>query len=77
MDNDLVDEWVYMDILNHTRKYVHISTLFNLGWGDGNSAEICSRAGRGRETDPDKPATYALAKPHYRSLRDSSVRSMP
>lgn len=78
LDNDLVGERVYMDILNRAQKYVHIMTPYLILDGEMETA-LKFAAERGVDVKlilpgiPDKEAAYALAKTHYRSLLDSGV----
>lgn len=79
LDDDLVGERVYMDILNRAQKYVHIMTPYLILDGEMETA-LKFAAERGVDVKlilpgiPDKEAAYALAKTHYRSLLDSGVR---
>lgn len=79
LDDDLVGERVYMDILNRARKYVHIMTPYLILDGEMETA-LKFAAERGVDVKlilpgiPDKVAAYALAKTHYRSLLDSGVK---
>ncbi len=79
LDDDLVGERVYMDILNRARKYVHIMTPYLILDGEMETA-LKFAAERGVDVKlilpgiPDKKTAYALAKTHYRSLLDSGVK---
>ncbi len=79
LDDDLVGERVYMDILNRAQNYVHIMTPYLILDGEMETA-LKFAAERGVDVKlilpgiPDKQAAYALAKTHYRSLLDSGVK---
>lgn len=79
LDDDLVGERVYMDILNRAQEYVHIMTPYLILDGEMESA-LKFAAERGVDVKlilpgiPDKSAPYALAKTHYASLLDSGVK---
>lgn len=79
LDDDLVGERVYMDILNRAQRYVHIMTPYLILDGEMETA-LKFAAERGVDVKlilpgiPDKEAAYALAKTHYRSLLDSGVK---
>lgn len=79
LDGDKVGERVYMDILNRSRRYVHIMTPYLILDREMESA-IEFAAERGVEVVlmlpgvPDKKGPYALAKTHYRALLDAGVK---
>ena len=79
LDNDKVGETVYMDILYHANRYVHIMTPYLILDGELETA-LKYAAERGIDVKlilpgiPDKKAAYALAKSHYRSLVASGVK---
>ena len=79
LDRERVGEWVYLDILNRARKYVHIMTPYLILDGEMETA-LKFAAERGVDVRlilpgiPDKRLPYALAKTHYRSLLESGVR---
>ncbi len=79
LDEDMVGERVYMDILNRAQRYVHIMSPYLILDGEMEAA-IRFAAERGVEVHlilpgiPDKTAPYALAKTHYASLLKSGVR---
>lgn len=79
LDDDLVGERVYMDILNRAQRYVHIMTPYLILDGEMETA-LKFAAERGVDVNlilpgiPDKKAPYALAKTHYVSLLDSGVK---
>lgn len=79
LDREQVGEWVYLDILNRARKYVHIMTPYLILDGEMETA-LKFAAERGVDVRlilpgiPDKRLPYALAKTHYRSLLESGVR---
>lgn len=79
LDKDKVGERVYMDILNRSRKYVHIMTPYLILDGEMETA-IKFAAERGVEVSiilpgiPDKKSAYALAKTHYKTLLESGVK---
>ena len=79
LDDDLIGERVYMDILNRARKYVHICTPYLILDGEMEAA-LKFAAERGVDVTlilpgtPDKKIPYALAKTHYPSLLDSGVK---
>ncbi|MBQ7124695.1 MAG: cardiolipin synthase [Oscillospiraceae bacterium] len=78
LDRDKVGEMVYMDILNRSKRYVHIMTPYLILDGEMETA-IKFAAERGVEVSiilpgvPDKLAAYALAKSHYEVLLDAGV----
>ena len=79
LDQDKVGEYVYMDILNHSSRFVHIMTPYLILDGE-MSAALCLAASRGVDVKlilpgiPDKKGPYALAKSHYAELLDSGVK---
>ncbi len=79
LDKDKVGEMVYMDILNRSKRYVHIMSPYLILDGEMETA-IRFAAERGIEVIiimpgvPDKLLPYALAKGHYAALLDSGVQ---
>ena len=79
LDRDRVGEQVYIDILNHAVRYVHIMTPYLIIDNVMENA-LKFAAERGVEVVlilpgiPDKPMPYALAKTHYSSLLESGVK---
>ena len=79
LDEDMIGERVYMDILNRAQKYVHICTPYLILDGEMEAA-LKFAAERGVDValilpgTPDKKIPYALAKTHYPSLLDSGVK---
>ena len=79
LDDERVGEWVYMDILNRARNYVHIFTPYLILDGEMETA-LKFAAERGVDVRlilpgvPDKKMAYALAKTHYPSLLRSGVK---
>ena len=79
LDGDRVGENVYMDILYHAARYVHIMTPYLILDGELETA-LKYAAQRGVDVKiilpgiPDKKPAYALAKSHYRSLTEAGVR---
>jgi len=79
LDDDKLGERVYMDILNRSRKYVHIMTPYLILDGEMETA-LKFAAERGVDVAlilpgiPDKAVPYALAKTHYASLLESGVK---
>ena len=79
MDNDKVGECVYIDILNHARKYVHIMSPYLILDSEMEYA-LKYAAKRGIDVKlilpgiPDKKPAFALAKSHYRNLLDAGVK---
>ena len=79
LDGDKVGENLYMDILYHANRYVHIMTPYLIL--DGELERALIYAGE-RGTDvkiilpgiPDKKLAWALAKTHYASLLASGVK---
>ena len=78
LDDDKVGECVYIDILNHAKKYVHIMSPYLILDSEMEYA-IKYAAKRGVDVKlilpgiPDKKAPYALAKSHYKSLLNAGV----
>lgn len=78
LDNERVGEMVYTQILNCSRKYVHIMTPY-LILGHELESALCFAAKRGVEVSiimpsvPDHVFAYALAKTHYKSLVENGV----
>ncbi len=74
-----VGESVYIDILYHAKKYVHIMTPYLILDGELETA-LKYAAERGIDVKlilpgiPDKKAAYALAKTHYASLVKAGVK---
>ncbi|MBR3475226.1 MAG: cardiolipin synthase [Oscillospiraceae bacterium] len=79
LDRERVGEWVYLDILNRARRYVHIMSPY-LILDEEMETALKFAAGRGVDVRlilpgiPDKRLPYALAKTYYRSLLESGVR---
>lgn len=79
LDNDLLGERVYMDILNRSESYVHIMTPY-LILDEEMENTLKFTAQRGIDVAlilpgiPDKYVPYALAKTHYPSLLKSGVK---
>ena len=79
LDDERVGEWVYMDLLNRARRYVHIMTPYLILDGEMETA-LKFAAERGVDVRlilpgvPDKKLPYALAKTHYASLLRSGVK---
>ncbi|MBR5310910.1 MAG: cardiolipin synthase [Oscillospiraceae bacterium] len=79
LDGDMVGERVYMDILNRSKRYVHIMSPY-LILDSRMETAIKFAAERGVEVAiilpgvPDKFIPYSLAKSHYASLLDSGVQ---
>ena len=79
LDDERVGEWVYMDILNRARRYVHIFTPYLILDGEMETA-LRFAAERGVDVRlilpgiPDKKLAWALAKTHYASLLASGVK---
>lgn len=78
LDRDNVGENVYIDMLNHARRYVHIMTPYLILSSELEHA-IRFAAERGVDVKlmmpgiPDKKIPYALAKTYYKSLMASGV----
>lgn len=79
LDEDNVGEWVYMDILNRAKSYVHIMTPYLILDGSMEST-LKFAAKRGVDVTvimpgiPDKIVAYSLAKSHYASLIEAGVK---
>lgn len=79
LDNDRLGERVYMDILNRSRKFVHIMTPYLILDGEMETA-LKFAAERGVEVVlllpgiPDKAIPNAMAKTYYASLLESGVK---
>ena len=78
-DNETVGEYVYLDILNEARSYVHIMTPYLILDSDMITA-LTFAAKRGVEVVilmphvPDKPYAYLLARSYYGELLGAGVR---
>lgn len=79
LDKDKVGENVYIDILNHTRDFVHIMTPYLILDGELLHA-LKFAAERGVDVSiimpgiPDKSTVYYLAKTYYPTLLESGVK---
>ena len=79
LDRERVGEWVYLDILNRARRYVHIMTPY-LILDEEMLTALRFAAERGVDVSlilpgiPDKRLPYALAKTHYGVLLASGVK---
>ena len=79
LDGENVGEQVYLDILGHARRYVHIMTPY-LILDDITLAALKYAAKRGVETViimphiPDKLYAYLLARSYYEELLKAGVR---
>lgn len=79
LDNELVGEMVYLDIINRAQRYVHIMTPYLIIDNEMLTA-LKFAAKRGVDVElllphvPDKKFAFALAKSHYRELLDAGVR---
>ena len=79
LDGYKVGESVYMDFLNRAADYVHIMTPYLILDGELEKA-LCFAAQRGVDVKlilpgiPDKKIPYALAKTHYRTLKEAGVK---
>lgn len=79
LDNELVGETVYLDILNRAERYVHIMTPYLILDHEMITA-LTTAAKRGVDVElllphiPDKKYAFALAKGHYRELLDAGVK---
>lgn len=79
LDKDKVGERVYMDILNRSKRYVHIMSPYLILDSKMETA-IKFAAERGVEVAiilpgvPDKLSPYSLAKSHYSVLLDAGVQ---
>jgi len=79
LDDDKVGESVYMDILYHAKKYVHIMTPYLILDGElKTSLEYAAQRGIDVKIIvpgiPDKKSAHALAKSHYKSLTKAGVK---
>ncbi len=78
-DHETVGEYVYLDILNEARNYVHIMTPYLILDSDMITA-LTFAAKRGVEVVilmphvPDKPYAYLLARSYYGELLAAGVR---
>ena len=79
LDEDKVGECVYIDILNHAKKYVHIMSPYLILDSEMEFA-LKYAAKRGVDVKlilpgiPDKKTPYALAKTHYKILTEAGVK---
>ena len=79
LDDERVGEWVYMDLLNRARRYVHIMTPYLILDGEMETA-LKFAAERGVDVRlilpgiPDKKLACALAKAHYKRLVEAGVK---
>ena len=79
LDDKLVGETVYMDIINRANSYVHIMTPYLILDGELEGA-LKYAAERGIDVRiilpgiPDKKVAYALAKSHYKRLIASGIK---
>lgn len=79
LDHDRVGEEVYLDILNHATRYVHIMSPYLILDSIMENA-LRFAAKRGVEVAlilpgiPDKPIPYAIAKTHYAALLEDGVQ---
>ncbi|MDE7365496.1 MAG: cardiolipin synthase [Ruminococcus sp.] len=79
LDDYKVGENVYMDMINHAKKYVHIMTPYLILDGELENA-LKFAAQRGIDVKiilpgiPDKKSAYALAKTHYKELTKAGVK---
>ena len=79
LDDDKVGECVYIDILNHAHKYVHMMSPYLILDCEMEYA-LKYAAKRGIDVKlilpgiPDKKVPYALAKSHYKGLLDAGVQ---
>ena len=79
LDRERVGEWVYLDILDRARRYVHIASPYLILDQEMETA-LRFAAERGVEVClllpgiPDKKLPYALAKTYYASLLSSGVK---
>lgn len=79
LDNELVGENVYIDILNTARDYVHIMTPYLIPDNELLSAlKLASKRGVDVKLImphiPDKKVIFALSKSYYRELIDAGVK---
>jgi len=78
-DRETVGQYVYMDILNEAREYVHIMTPYLILDSDMMTS-LTFAAKRGVEVIiimphiPDKPYAYLLARSYYAELLQAGVR---
>ena len=78
MDDELLGEMVYLDIINQAQKYVHIMTPY-LILDQQMITALTFAAKRGVDVKlilphiPDKVSVFSLAKSHYRELLDAGV----
>ncbi len=79
LDDDKVGECVYIDILNHAHKYVHIMSPYLILDSEMEYA-LKYAAKRGVDVKlilpgiPDKKPAFALAKSHYKTLLEAGVK---
>ena len=79
LDEDMVGQRVYMDMLNRAKNYVHIFTPYLILDGEMETA-LQFAAQRGVDVTlvlpgtPDKKIPYALAWSHYGALLDAGVK---
>ena len=79
LDEDKVGERVYLDILAHATRYVHIMTPYLILDNEMENA-LCYAAQRGVDVRiimpgiPDKEMPYALAKTYYPALLEAGVK---
>lgn len=79
LDRERVGEWVYLDILNRARRYVHIFTPYLILDGEMETA-LKFAAERGVDVRlilpgiPDKKLAWALGRTHFPSLLASGVK---
>lgn len=79
LDSYKVGEFVYMDIINRATDYVHIMTPY-LIMDDELQSALCFAAQRNVDVKiimpgiPDKKVPFALAKTHYKILKDAGVK---
>lgn len=79
LDEYKVGEAVYMDIINRATDYVYIMTPY-LIMDDELQSALCFAAQRNIDVKiilpgiPDKKVPYALAKTHYKNLKEAGVK---
>lgn len=79
LDDDLVGESVYIDMLYRAKDYIHIMTPYLILDGELENA-LKFAAQRGVDVRlilpgiPDKKAAFALAKSHYKTLISAGVK---
>lgn len=79
IDNETVGEYVYLDILNRARRYVHIMTPYLILDQDMNTS-MKYAAKKGVEVViimphvPDKLLAYLLARSYYQELLEAGVQ---